>query len=112
MAMGGSMTATTQAVARYTPSNRKPPSHHGSPAASPRLFNQGCTVSRSSAASIPDGTLAPSIVIQKTAARIASISGNPSQRLVRSRSRVRSKSKPARFSPRICVPSAICWAAA
>ena len=65
----------------------------------------------SSDASMPDGTLAPSIVIQNTAARIASMHGKPSQRLVSRRSRVRSRSKPAFFSPRICAPSAIRCAA-
>jgi hypothetical protein len=35
MAMGGSITLTTQAVARYIPSKRNPFSHQGSPNDSP-----------------------------------------------------------------------------
>ncbi len=63
-------------------------------------------------ASIADGTFAPSMVIQNTAASTVSINGNPSHRLVSSRSSCRSMSNPAFFSPRIWVPSAICCAAA
>ena len=99
------MTATTQAVAKYTPSNRKPLSHQGKPAAAPSPCSQGCTWSISSPASMLDGTFAPSIVIQKTTASTASIRGNPNVRLVRRRSSVRSKSKPARLRP--CMRTAV-----
>ena len=60
---------------------------------------------------MPDGTFAPSMVIQKTAARIASISGKPSQRFVSSRSSVRSTSNPALRNPRACARAAMSCAA-
>jgi hypothetical protein len=92
IAIGGSITATTQAVARYMPSTSSPAAHHGSTAeAAP--FSNGCAQSMSTAASMPEGTLAPAIVSQKTAVSMPSMSGTPQRRLVTRRSITRSMSK-------------------
>ena len=45
------------------------------------------------AASMPEGTLAPAIVSQKTAVSMPSMSGTPQSRLVTRRSMARSRSK-------------------
>ncbi len=111
MAIGGSITATTQAVARYTPSNRRPLSQPGRPTLAPKVSNTGCIVSMSSAARRPEGTLAPEIVIQNTAASMNSMTGKPSQRFVRSRSRARSRSNFAFLRPTALERAAISCAA-
>ena len=63
-------------------------------------FSQPCPLSMSSVASIEDGTFAPSMVSQKTTARIANMSGNPKMRLVSNSSNFRSNAKPTLASPR------------
>ena len=74
MAMGGSMTDTTQASTRYTPSTRAPRSQAGalsqansSPSRSPAQ-NRAAERSR-------EGTLAPAMVSHSTPASSRSISG-------------------------------------
>ena len=90
MAMGGSITDTTQATVRYTPSTRAPVSHQGapSPSSSPR---RGSCQPISSRERSSEGTLAPTMVSHSTPASRASITGMPVRRLVSSRSRARSR---------------------
>ncbi len=107
MAMGGSMTLITQAVARYMPSISSPLSHQGIPIASARLFNKGTPLPISRSASICEGTLAPVMVIQNTAVSMASISGKPQMRLVTRRSMVRSRSKRGCSPGRVTARSAM-----
>ena len=107
--MGGSITLTTQASARYMPSMRKPVNHQGAASASKRLCSPPYTHSSSSVASMLDGTLAPAMVSHSTIASMATISGKPKTRLVTMWSSARSKSK--RSSPGLdTTPSAICAA--
>ncbi len=75
IAIGGSMTLTTQAVVRYTPSISGPEIHPGRPAAAAREFSHGWPCSTSSEASSADGTFAPSIVIHSTSPSIRIIVG-------------------------------------
>ena len=112
IAIGGSITLITHAVARYTPSNRKPESHQGNPTEAPKLRSTGWTVSMSTEASIAEGTFAPAMVSQKTTMRITSMSGNPSHLLVSRRSSVRSKVNLAFFGPVRAASAAMTWAAA
>ena len=107
IAIGGSITLTTQAVARYTPSKRKPESHQGIPTQAPKSLRTGWRPSTRRVASIADGTLAPAIVVQKTAARIASMRGKPVTRLVSHRSSFRSKTRPAVLASRRTTAPAI-----
>ena len=68
--------------------------------------SQGWTRSTSRPESISDGTLAPAMVIQKTAVSSRSIRGKPKIRLVTRRSRVRRQSKRARSPVRMTARSA------
>ena len=79
-------------------------------AASP--LSQGCPWSTSRSAIIPEGTFAPAIVSQKTTPSMRIINGNPVMGLVSQRSRLRSRSKRARFIPLSCERSAMRSAAA
>ena len=90
IAIGGSITLTTQAVARYTPSTRNPVSHQGQCKAVVPARNAGQKVSMNRAASNLEGMLAPTIVIQNINANNPSMMGKPQIRLVRMRSSVRS----------------------
>ena len=90
MAMGGSMTLTTQASTRYTPSTRAPWSQAGAWRYVNRSLSRSCTQNRPSASSW-EGTLAPLMVIQNTAASSSSMTGMPVARLVSRRSRRRSR---------------------
>ncbi len=107
MAIGGNITLTTQAVARYIPSMTKPESHHGAPMAAAPDLSTGTVQSMSSVASMPDGTLAPAMVSQNTPVSMAIISGTPHSRLVTSRSMVRSRSKRRPPPGRVTARSAI-----
>ena len=98
MAIGGSITLITQAVARYMPSISSPLSHQGRPMAAATLCRKGTALPISRSASICDGMLAPVMVIQKTTVNSSSIMGKPQMRLVTRRSMVRSRSKRG-FSP-------------
>ena len=64
------------------------------PAQAPKPFSSGWTRSTRRVASIADGTLAPAIVSQNTAARMASMRGKPNTRLVSHRSSARSSRPP------------------
>jgi hypothetical protein len=85
IAIGGSITLTTQARPRNTPCQTKPVSHHGAPRASKAPAATSSTQNRL-CASICDGTLAPMMVSQNTTASITSISGKPKAREVTMRS--------------------------
>jgi hypothetical protein len=63
-------------------------------------------------ASICDGTLDPSMVIQKTSASIASMMGKPSHRLVSSAVQLPVEPVADGLQPRSCARSAISCAAA
>ena len=74
IAMGGSITATTQAVTRYTPSSSRPDTHSGAAASrssrtSPNRAND--------AVSTLDGILAPATVSHTTIPRRSSMMGMP-----------------------------------
>jgi hypothetical protein len=92
IAIGGNMTATTQAVARYVPSINNPSSHQGMCSHAAPDFNNGWPVSINSQNNQAEGTLVPITVSQSTTANMAIIMGNPVQRLVSSQSNLRSQS--------------------
>ena len=73
--IGGSITLTTQAVARYTPSIRKPSSHHGNPAEAAADLSAGWTVPSSKSNSMAEGTFAPATVSHSTMASIRIMMG-------------------------------------
>jgi len=89
-AIGGNMTLTTQAVARYIPSISKPANHQGKPTKAATDLSQGCPISKKRVANQPDGVLAPEMVIQNTTANNSNIKGKPHTRLVTILSMVRS----------------------
>ena len=74
MAMGGSITATTQAVTRYTPSNSIPVSQAGASAIQPR---RTASSRANSPVSRADGPLAPATVSHTTTPSSSSMRGMP-----------------------------------
>ena len=91
IAMGGSITDTTHASTRYTPSTSRPFTHTGAPAQAIAPPSRSPTQNKPSAKSW-DGTFAPVIVSQNTPRSSRSMSGKPVRRLVRIRSSFRSRS--------------------
>ena len=90
MAMGGSITDTTHATVRYTPSTRAPVSHQGARRVS-QMPRRGSCHPMSRPERSREGTLAPAMVSHNTRAKSPSITGMPVARLVRRRSRTRSR---------------------
>ena len=90
MAMGGSITDTTQASTRYTPSTRAPWSQSGAFRAAKRPVSRSWPQNRASERRA-EGTLAPSMVSHKMPVRRRSMTGIPVARLVKSRSSRRSR---------------------
>ena len=88
MAMGGSITATTHAAVRYTPSTSAPRTHGGAPASRPR---SGACSAMSPRLSRVEGALAPQMVSQNTRPSSNSITGIPTVGLVSSPSSRRSR---------------------
>ena len=76
MAMGGSITATTHAAVRYTPSTSDSRSHHGAP---PSRARSGSCADMSHRLSSSEGRLAPQMVSHSTAPNSSSITGTPPQ---------------------------------
>ena len=76
MAIGGSITLITQARPRKTPCQMKPVTHQGRPQAVNSAAAWPSTQKKASA-SILEGTLAPTMVSQKTAASSSSMIGRP-----------------------------------
>ena len=91
MAIGGSITLTTQASPRNTPCHTKPVSHQGAPS-SPNQDAAASSTAKNAFASIWDGTFAPRMVTQNTPPSRSNMIGRPSQREVTSRSTRWSKS--------------------
>lgn len=90
IAIGGSITDTTQATVRYIPSTSAPSSHQGALAAC-RAPRRGSCQPISSLESSSDGTFAPTMVSHSTPASRSSIAGMPVALLVSRRSRARSR---------------------
>ncbi len=74
MAMGGSITATTQAVTRYIPSSSRPASHAGAPVSQ---FSSTPPRRAKSWVSRAEGMLAPATVSHTTSPNSSSIRGMP-----------------------------------
>ena len=85
IAMGGSMTDTTQLVTRYTPDTSASVSHWGAPSPRSQAKRRGSSPD-SVSLSHADGTLAPDMVRYSTSPSSASMSGMPMCRRASSRS--------------------------
>ncbi len=97
MAMGGSITATTQAVTRYTPSSTTPDSQAGAGAIQP----SSASPSRANrAVSRAEGPLAPATVSHTTSPNSSSIRGMPVLLEVSRRSSRRWRRRRSARSPR------------
>ncbi len=107
MAIGGSITLTTQAVAKNTPSISTPLIQPGIAIASAQTCREGYTLSNRRYESHLEGMLAPEMVIQNTRVKRSNMIGKPQIRLVTSRSIVASRSSRSASPSRVTARSAM-----